>query len=289
MSIERYLTGNRVYRGGSSAPTMGTVDPQGYVERELRKRMLLQEPSQTRSGLAQAALQRIQGGMLSPQRQTMPYSPGETTPQRQIMPTSGPQGQAIGLGGNSVLQARIAAVKAEHLAEQQSHKQALLQKQASRPKVSPVGKVTSTKAKPKPTALPWDLEAQNAKMSETQKLAQLRNQILQMRQGAQRNYSMGMNELDQAQPEQERGLLNQFGGRGLAHSSGYGMGVGGLQNQFAGMRSGLQGDLTSTLNDASTQEAQGVGNYNQRLALIQQALAQRLSRSAGKLGWGPTK
>lgn len=48
-----YLAGNPVYRGGSNAPTMGTVDPTGYIDRELNN------PSQTRSGIAEAALARL--------------------------------------------------------------------------------------------------------------------------------------------------------------------------------------------------------------------------------------
>lgn len=49
-----YLAGKPVYNGGSNAPTHGTVDPMGYIEREIN------QPSQKRSGLAQAALQKLQ-------------------------------------------------------------------------------------------------------------------------------------------------------------------------------------------------------------------------------------
>jgi hypothetical protein len=49
-----YTVGAKVYRGGSSAATQGTVDPMGYIERGLRQNMI----SQTRSGLAAAALRR---------------------------------------------------------------------------------------------------------------------------------------------------------------------------------------------------------------------------------------
>lgn len=31
-----YVAGNRVFNGGSSAPTMGPVDPTGYRERDLK-------------------------------------------------------------------------------------------------------------------------------------------------------------------------------------------------------------------------------------------------------------
>lgn len=53
ISAASYAVGNPVYRGGSFAPTMGTVDPMGYVERSLN------QPSDARSGLAEAALRRM--------------------------------------------------------------------------------------------------------------------------------------------------------------------------------------------------------------------------------------
>lgn len=49
-----YAAGDKVYNGGSPNPTSGTVDPTGYVQRELNN-------SQSRSGLARAALDRMRG------------------------------------------------------------------------------------------------------------------------------------------------------------------------------------------------------------------------------------
>lgn len=51
-SYNRYTTGNKVYGGGRSYATAGTVDPAGYVDRERR------------SGLAKAALHPTGGGYL---------------------------------------------------------------------------------------------------------------------------------------------------------------------------------------------------------------------------------
>ena len=57
--------GKKVYAQGSFAPTRGTVDPQGYIQRELAKQQSVSSigrydgQSDTRSGLAQAALQRM--------------------------------------------------------------------------------------------------------------------------------------------------------------------------------------------------------------------------------------
>ena len=294
MSFERYLTGNRVYRHGSSAPTVGRVNPSGYVERELRKKRMFapMEPSQSRSGFAQAALQRL-SGMQQPGRIT----PTRTRPRPAVTNTFGSGGNASGMAGGmpgvgmnkTALHAKLAATRAQHMAEQQAHLAQIRAKQASRPKVSPVGKVTSTKkvaAKPKPTALPWDLQAQQGKNDAGYALGQLRNQILMQRQQAQRDYTGNLQDLDMQQPEEERGLLNQFASRGMPFSSGYGMGVGKLQNQFAGARSGLKGNLTDALTGLQNQETEGSAHYNRTLANIQQALAQRLSKRAGSLGFG---
>lgn len=282
--IDRYLVGNRVYRHGSHAPTMGTVDPTGYVERELRKRML--DPiSQTRSGLASAALQRLQGN-----RTTGLMPPRTVTPTRQIQPYQPtpvqfqPGGTApVGVGGNTALNAKLAAVKAQHYAEQQQQLAAAKAKQAARPKVSSTGKVTPAK----PTALPFDMEAQTEKINAADTLGQLRNMILAQRQQAESQYSAGQHELDMQQPQQERSLLNNFGSRGLAFGSGYGVGLGNLENALAGQRAGLDQAHTGTLADLLRQENQGNDTYQRRLATIQQALAERLSKRAGTLGFGP--
>lgn len=72
-AIRRYAAGSTVYGNGTTHPTDGTVDPSGYIDRELNKVM---QPSQTRSGLAAAALSRINGG------QSASYSgnPGNSQP-----------------------------------------------------------------------------------------------------------------------------------------------------------------------------------------------------------------
>jgi len=65
--VNPYLTGNRIYRGASNAPTRGTVDPMGYIDRSLASAVGGDGQSDQRSGLAQAAMQRIQGMNSQPQ------------------------------------------------------------------------------------------------------------------------------------------------------------------------------------------------------------------------------
>lgn len=50
-----YAAGNKVYNGGLPNPTSGTVDPSGYVQRELRNKNKPQQ-SERRSGNASAMM-----------------------------------------------------------------------------------------------------------------------------------------------------------------------------------------------------------------------------------------
>jgi len=69
MNPLRYLMGSPVYRAASNAPTRGTVDPMGYINRSLASPVGGDGLSDRRSGLAQAALSRLrnsQNGHLGP-------------------------------------------------------------------------------------------------------------------------------------------------------------------------------------------------------------------------------
>lgn len=76
MSEAAYSVGNRVYNGGSNAPTRGTVDPMGYIDREMNKPGST-GPSDSRSGLAAAALRRLQGIGGQPGAPGAPPMPGQ--------------------------------------------------------------------------------------------------------------------------------------------------------------------------------------------------------------------
>lgn len=77
-----YLVGNRVYRGASNAPTRGQVDPMGYIERGLRGSPVGADGmSDSRSGLAQAAMQRLGAG--GGPSMSQPSAPQQLPPQPQ--------------------------------------------------------------------------------------------------------------------------------------------------------------------------------------------------------------
>lgn len=298
--MDRYLTGNKVYRGGSSAPTMGTVDPMGYIDREINKRSnMLSDPSQTRSGLAQAALQRL--GTLTPSNPDT-YGPQPTGTGSEL------SGAALGSGFNNAPIIHGTPTAQTLTPGLQSHIPA---PPPPKPTVSSTGKISAANpAAPVPTtgaggiattpvgssytagmqvpntALPFDYQGSMDQINATDTLGQLMNQILAERQVAQRNYASGMHQLDMQQPIDERGLINQFAGRGLAHSSGYGVGYGNLENQYAGSRTSLADTLSQLLTQYGLQQAQGQGTYDQQMAVIKSAIAQRLAGQAGTLGLG---
>jgi len=95
--VNPYLAGNRVYRGASNAPTRGTVDPMGYINRSLASAVGGDGQSDQRSGLAQAAMQRIQG------LNSQPQLPQAQPPHPEIVPyadapigfTISPTGQRV--------------------------------------------------------------------------------------------------------------------------------------------------------------------------------------------------
>lgn len=97
-----YLAGNPIYRGASNAPTRGTVDPMGYINRSLASPVGGDGMSDKRSGLAQAALMRLQGmqasgGQGGQQQEPPPLHP-ETIPNAPLPNlgfTVSPTGQLI--------------------------------------------------------------------------------------------------------------------------------------------------------------------------------------------------
>ena len=97
ISEESYGRGQPVYSNGSYAPTKGTVDPAGYIDRSLNK------PSQSRSGLAEAALAKLKSSI--PQQVTpgiLPIGDIKTltiTPTGQLIPDTETQEPQPALSG----------------------------------------------------------------------------------------------------------------------------------------------------------------------------------------------
>lgn len=114
-----YAAGAKVYNGGSSTATSGTVDPMGYVERNL-KMAVQSKPSQTRSGLAKAALGRVKKTTVPKKAVPKKITPTVTSPTNQRVTAS-----ATGKGVNPPKKNPVIALPYDLESERISAKQTL--------------------------------------------------------------------------------------------------------------------------------------------------------------------
>lgn len=279
MALSSYLAGNRIYRGASNAPTRGTVDPMGYVERSLNN------PSQRRSGLASAALRRLQP--TGPGEQPGTASPGgisdrfgrQRTQQLTNNPrTAGgsPVGGAISGGGGSGL----------------NYGGSGGQVGPPRLTVDGIGKLKPQLPNPMgsasqgATSLPFDAEAADAQVSLQAQKNRFESDATAEQGRIEREYVNQRRDVEDEMPEQQRRLLENYAGRGLAYSSGYAYDQGDQKSQYARLLAELEQGKTGGIADLLRQRGQFNDEWSGRLQAIQQAAARRLAEQAGDLGLG---
>lgn len=107
--------------------------------------------------------------------------------------------------------------------------------------------------------------------------------------GSQRNqinqdYATQKHVYDQNVPIMARQLLNNYGARGMANSSGYGQAVGQQNADLANQLAGLDASKQVGLANLSSQEGQVNAGYQNDLASIMYNAVQNLSTKAGTLG-----
>jgi hypothetical protein len=123
-------------------------------------------------------------------------------------------------------------------------------------KKSPVGAVQANPLVMSAPGLPFDA---NAASQRDDLVAKLNNTNLGIQQQAQGDIQQGVTDarqLIQNEPGVERSLLNNFAGRGMAFSSGYGYQYGQAKNQLANALSGLVQKHASTLANLRQQKQQ---------------------------------
>lgn len=267
MSIASYSAGKKVYNGGSNAATRGTVDPMGYINRELNKvaapiktsaqleterkmreyaklknggktpqqmateaKMRAQGPSQSRSGLASTALNRL------PSRTTT--GPG--------MPTPAPVGSPVSF--------------------------------------SPTGQIIPTYRPPTPVqSLPYDAGFNDDSQSLLENLTQNQNNLTKQKSDLEREYTVDRSTVEKQLPDMLRNVLNSFSGRGLAFSSAYGNKVGETQNEVANTISQIESNRARSNSDIEGMQANLQSGYQTALSKAQQAAARRSAEQAGSL------
>ncbi len=226
LARQHLLTGKPLYKGASSRPTAGTVKPQGYLQREIKKRGIVQKgrdgQSDSRSGLAagmlQAGMQQanpyptidqtkipdpmksrtsivkgVTGANVTADGQAGPYqSPAST------IPTGGPPAPYTAPVSNPVYQPQEEATPVNPVIT-----------------VNPVGQLQ----------LPWDDASNYEAVQQQQQMQQAMLEMQMQQQQDQAQWQVALEDAEKQYKTQKRGRLNDNASRGTAFSSMYGTGV----------------------------------------------------------------
>ena len=261
MQIGTLARGKPIYRMSSFAPTRGPVNPQGYLQRELRKQGLMGSDGQSdrRSGLASNMLNN---------RGIVAGEPGHKPP------GSGPRpGNDRSNPGGPLLPDKQ---------DQQAGPYGGIMNNAHMDPVSPVVNVNEDGT----LSLPFDLQSSKDAIALQQDFnAQLLG-LQQDQQGSDLQYQMALRSAMQGYDQTKRDTLNSSAASGNAFGSAYGYAAGRNANEFAN----TSGNLTAEhglgqANTAATREAL-VRDFNQQLALIIADQAAAAAENAGSLGYG---
>lgn len=313
-----YLSGVARYGiKSTTAPTQGTVDPTGYIERE-----------QSRSGLASAAQNRMQmfaglnrgttaprtsgtnlqsGSGINPAvRSWSPIRPNGTyggiavSPTGRITqnqngewaaaPTANPNAPKPQPGGQP---AGAPQGQQRGQFQQDPQLQAALQKLMSGDTGGlDIASLLQTLGKPGPGMSDNIFTGSDAQANDerAQMMAQ-RNKALMsfMTQGQdlETDYANSARQVEQQIPDALRDVLEGFAGRGLAFSSGYAGEVGNANKFFANQQANLAQQRTRGLRDLIMGRIGFDEDYYNGLGAIQTAAARRLAEQAGDLNLNP--
>lgn len=275
VNIRTAAAGRRQYGMGSYAPTRGKVNPAGYVKRELKGRLgqpvqgrdNFGRPSESRSGLAAAALnKRFKGA-----------SPPRMLPKKQ------------GVSNGPKFNKKPNAIKGM-IPKKAAPKGGGASSGPLPPSITPA-QIRATMPTVKINAngrldLPFDA-AYGLGLVEQQQAADA--ELMQLQQDEQQwglDLQNARRDLDTQFTDIKRDTLNEHAGRGLAFSSGYGDSVLQNQNQY----NTFQNDLASQdalARSGFSNARTGIENaMNDFIRMATQRRVEELSAEAGKLGFG---
>lgn len=242
MGVADYLVGRRVYNGGTNAPTRGTVDPMGYIDRELNM-------AGSRSGLASAALRR----MSSAAAPTGTSSSPSQVQTQSLVGTSGPTTSTGGIPG------QVGSIPPSVL------------------RVNQVGRlqVPDLDAIARNFEAPFDPEKEDALIDLQGQRNRFNSDMTQAGQGLEREYTIKRRGAEIEQPYNVRHLIDDYSGRGLVHSSGYTTDFGQMQQQYADMLRQLDEDRAFGQTDLIRQQGLFNDDYTNKLTGIQAAAARK--------------
>jgi hypothetical protein len=241
-----YAAGSKIYNGGSSAATSGTVNPMGYIDRSLN-----QQSSTRRSGLAKAALTRLSASKKA--ATTSPAASKVSKVQSQAKRTEAAQRQAI--------------------AQQQQRNNLL--------RSGKTGVVINGKSR----VLPFDYDLNMRRIQEKRGLddllASLNAEESSVNQGfyAQKRY------LDDQYRDNLRGVLANNSARGMAFSSSYLNDMTQTNADYNNAGSALSAEKTNALNSITDRRRKGDTGFLELLAALDQENARRASERAAQGGY----
>lgn len=135
-------------------------------------------------------------------------------------------------------------------------------------------------------ALPLDPELEAQRRRAAQKLANFQQSDLVRRNNANMDTTNTLRSIDEEAPNVYRRLLNNYAGRGLAYSSGYGYAYGDQANQIANSKSKAQSALASLLAGYDAENQAENSDYQLTLdeLLAEQAAKNAANPTASSVG-----
>lgn len=133
-------------------------------------------------------------------------------------------------------------------------------------------------------ALPFDPQGADQQLQLERQRQQRMLELQQQAQQDEQEYVLGARSLDDQRKASRREVLNNFAGRGMAFSSGYGNAMTDNENTFAAQFGALLEKLNLDRNALAVGQLGENENYSDQLGMIKQAIARRLAGQAGTLG-----
>ena len=253
MVLMNNLVGKRVYNQSSYAPSQGTNNAQGYINREINKPDAPQAPqgtqglyggvstfgndgqSDTRSGIAQQALQSRMGSSL----QADPNQTRKTPLATASVPTA-----------VNAIKTALPSIK-----------------------ITPVGKLK----------LPFNFKYAQGVLEEKRTADAAILKLQQQRQAENRAYMQSILEGAEGYDDTQMESLNDAAGRGVAFSSGYGLKVANDATNYNRFLSQLNTEESDNINEATSGSAAVNNAYKSALAKYANQAGYEFDQKAGTM------
>jgi len=273
MTFNKFAAGRKVYGQGATSPTRGTVDPSGYIKRELARRSMQHGVSRqgsdgqsdTRSGIAHTAI-----------KNNIANNAGRPQQNR----SSGPRQPQGGFAGNLP----------SYMAGQGNRNQQGNNSTApvGSPSAGPVG------------AAPQSVQVNANGVLELPYNSEYANQVLDAQgnfdsemlnlnyedQQQDQEYAQFIRQLEQGYTDRQRDTLGNSAGRGMLYSSQYTTGANNDARDYNNSKNDAAAQDTIFNNNITARRNAAQTMLNQIIQRATQGYADSLAANAGSLGFG---